>query len=263
MTFASSLQRACLALALMGLWNAHTLAAEPADSPAAAPKPPIQANRAASSPLPLKPTSATYTASLDKGIAISGSATRSLEPQKDGTWILRSKVDSFIVDIRESLHFRWQDNQVIPLTYRYRLSGFLIRDRENSLDYDWDKARVSGTMRGKSFTIDLSKGDLDPLGYQLQLRQDLSAGKTDMIYQVTGKGGFDEAKFSVIGEQKLKTNLGTLDTIKATKVRAPDSKRETLMWFAPARDYLLVKLVQVEPDGTRYELNIQKADLSP
>ncbi len=262
MTYAR-IQRACIVLTITGLCSAGALAAQPADSPASPAEESIQQKETAIRPTPLKPTSATYTASLDKGIAINGSATRTLEPQKDGTWVLRSKVDSYIVDIRESLHFRWQDDQVIPITYRYRLTGFLIRDRENSLDFDWDKSRVSGTMRGKSFTIGLSEGNLDPLGYQLQLRQDLSAGKTNMVYRVSGKGRFDEAKFSVIGKQKLKTELGTLETIKATKVRSPDSKRETFMWFAPTRDYLLVKLVQVEPDGTRYELNIQTADLSP
>lgn len=260
----TGMQRALSGLALTLLFSVNAFAAQSSSEPGTSYSEKSKTQHETTiQPIQLKPTSATYTASLDKGVAISGSATRSLEPQEDGTWVLRSKVDSFVVDIREYLHFRWENNYLIPLTYRYRLSGFLIRDRENKLDFNWAQSRVTGSMRGKSFTIGLEKGYLDPLGYQLQLRQDLSAGKTNMVYKVAGKGRFDKAKFSVIGEQRLKTSLGTLETIEATKVRSPDSKRETLMWFAPGQDYLLVKLVQVEPDGTEYELNIKKADLSP
>ncbi|MDX1799921.1 MAG: DUF3108 domain-containing protein [Marinobacter sp.] len=262
MTYAV-LRQACLALVLtlFGICTSHAQAADttpqkaaetPADQPA--PVPPAS---------PLSPVSVSYTASIDKGIELNGSATRSLEHLKDGTWLVRFNVDSFVADIRETLHFRWQDNRVVPLAYHYRLSGLLIRDRENKLDYDWDKHRVSGKVRGKSFTMDAPDGALDPLGYQLQLREDLRAGKKEMAYQVTDKARYETSRFAVIGQEKLATELGKLDTLKVEKVRAPDSKRETLMWFAPDKDYLLVRLVQVETDGTRYEINIKKADLSP
>jgi len=31
------------------------------------------------------------------------------------------------------------------------------------------------------------------------------------------------------------------------------------MWFAPERDYLLIRFLQVEPDGSEYELTISDA----
>ena len=34
------------------------------------------------------------------------------------------------------------------------------------------------------------------------------------------------------------------------------------MWFAPELDYLLVRLIQVEPDGSRYEVRLEDADLT-
>jgi hypothetical protein len=34
------------------------------------------------------------------------------------------------------------------------------------------------------------------------------------------------------------------------------------MWFDPARDYLLVRLLQVEPDGSEYELKLKDATLA-
>jgi hypothetical protein len=212
-------------------------------------------------PAELTPFTATYRASLDKGVAIKGEATRTLKQNTDGSWQLSFDVNSLIADIAESLHFKWEDGRVVPLAYRYTLSGFMIGERKRVLDYDWQTKKVSGRFEKNTFTMDLPNKALDPLGYQLQLRQDLKAGKTHMAYEVTDDGDFDQDRFAVIGEETLTTALGEVETIKAEKVRDPTKKRQTLMWFAPDRDYLLVKLVQVESNGTRYEINIAEADI--
>jgi hypothetical protein len=34
------------------------------------------------------------------------------------------------------------------------------------------------------------------------------------------------------------------------------------MWFAPDQDYLLVRLLQIEPDGSEYEISIDEAQFS-
>lgn len=209
----------------------------------------------------LKSLSSSYSAAIDKGVSINGSAVRRLEPQPDGTWLYRFDVDSFIADIEESLHFRWENNQVVPLRYRYKLSGLMISDRERSIDFNRDTQTVSGHFEGDKFQMDLKENALGPLGYQLQLMQDLKAGKREMTYSVIDDGDYDENRFAVIGEESLKTALGELNTLKAEKIRDPGSKRETLMWFAPELDYLLVRLVQVESDGTRYEIKIKDADI--
>lgn len=219
------------------------------------------ANPAEIPEIELKPLSSSYSAAIDKGVSIKGSAVRSLEPQPDGTWLYRFDVDSFIADIEESLHFRWENNQVIPLRYRYKLSGLMISDRKHNIDFNRDVQTVSGHFGGDKFQMDLKENALDPLGYQLQLMQDLKAGKREMVYSVTDNGNYDEDRFAVLGEESLKTALGELKTLKAVKVRNPDSKRETLMWFAPELDYLLVRLVQVESDGTRYEIKIKDANI--
>lgn len=220
-----------------------------------------KANPAAIPKIELNPLSSSYSAAIDKGISINGSAVRSLEPQSDGTWLYRFDVDSFIADIEESLHFRWENNQVVPLRYRYKLSGLMISDRKRTIDFNRDTQTVSGHFEGDKFQMDLKENALDPLGYQLQLMQDLKAGKREMVYHVIDDGDYDEDRFAVLGEETLKTALGELKTLKAEKVRDPGSKRETLMWFAPELDYLLVRLVQVESDGTRYDIEIRDANI--
>ncbi len=245
-TTTKELVRPALAGLLLGALAHPVLAQEPVPAPISE----------------LTPYAVTYTASMDKGISLNGTATRTLSKKSGGVWLYRTDVDSFIADIDESLILKWENNRVVPLRYRYRLSGFLIKDREQSIDFDWDAGVATGKYRGKSFKLDLEEGALDPLGFQLQLSQDIKAGKREMAYQVIDGGDYDNDRFAVIAEEALTTDRGDVDTLKAEKVRDQSSKRETLMWFAPSQDYLLVRLRQVEPDGSSYELRLNRAKVS-
>lgn len=212
--------------------------------------------------IPLHPMELSYNASMDKGISLNGSARRILEKRDDGTWRFRTDVDSFIADIDESLIFRWENNQVVPLRYRYKLSGFLIRDRKEAIDFDWDNMVVSGHHEGDRFSMKLEEGTLDPMGYQLQLSQDIKAGKREVEYRVIDKGDYDTDRFAVVDEEPVTVNGNTYKALKAEKVRDSDSKRQSLMWFAPERDHLLIRFLQVEPDGSEYELTINEAKVN-
>ncbi|MCG7199997.1 DUF3108 domain-containing protein [Marinobacter pelagius] len=217
---------------------------------------------AAQEPAPeLIPSRVSYTATMDKGLEINGTAVRSLTSQGNGIWLYRTDVDSFIADIDESLVLKWESGRVIPLRYRYRLSGVFIRDREQSIDFDWSKGIATGSYRDSGFQLPLKEGALDPLGYQLQLRQDIKAGKREMSYQVIDGNNYDEEKFAVIDEEQVSTNGDTITLLKAEKVRGENARRQTLMWFDPQQDFLLSRLLQVEPDGSRYELRLQEAKL--
>ncbi|MEH6355918.1 MAG: DUF3108 domain-containing protein [Marinobacter sp.] len=205
----------------------------------------------------LTPFEASFSASIEQGITLSGSAKRILSNQNNGVWLYRTSVKSFVANIEESVVLKWQDGQVIPLRYRYKLSGLLIRDREETIDFDWKKNLATGRYKDKAFEIVLSPGLLDPLGYQLQLHQDIKAGKREMAYQYVRHGRLDEDRFAVINEGSITTPQGEIDALTVEKLRDEGAKRATLMWFAPKFDHLLVQLLQTEPDGSRYELNLK------
>lgn len=205
----------------------------------------------------LAPFEASFTASIEKGITLNGSAKRILSNQSNGVWLYRTSVKSFIANIEESVVLKWQDGQVIPLRYRYKLSGLLIRDREETIDFDWEQNLATGRYKGTAFETPLSPGMLDPLGYQLQLHQDLKAGKREMEYRYVRHGRPSEDRFAVIDEGTIKTLQGEINALTVEKLRGEGAKRETLMWFAPKFNYALVQLLQTEPDGSRYELNLK------
>lgn len=208
----------------------------------------------------LFPFEVSYGASMEKGISLNGSAKRILTSQGNDVWLYRTEVKSFIADLDESLILKWENGQVIPLRYRYRLSGFLIKDRKQSIDFDWGNGVATGSYRGKSFKVELQEGILDPLGFQVQLHQDILNGKREMEYQVLDRGKIDSEQFAVVNDNTSTPDGGQSSLLKAEKVRE-NSKRETLMWFDPDNQFVLVRLLQVEPDGSKYELKLKSVDL--
>lgn len=207
----------------------------------------------------LVPFEASYTAAMEKGLTLNGTAKRTLTDQGNNIWLYRTDVDSFIANIDESLIFRWHDGRVIPMRYRYSLSGFLVNDRKQSIDFNWEKGLATGRYKGKAFEVPIEKGVLDPLGYQLQLHQDISNGLREMSYQVLDKGTIDEERFAVINGETVRAGGEQRATLKAEKVRE-NSDRQTLIWFSKEQNYLMVRLRQVEPDGSTYELRLKDAE---
>ncbi|WP_148862439.1 DUF3108 domain-containing protein [Marinobacter fonticola] len=202
---------------------------------------------------------ATYRATLEKGIPVNGSATRSVEQLEDGSWVSTFKVESFIADITETSRFLWRDGRAWPSTYRYALEGLMIPDRHRAMNFNWADNRVTGRYESTDIDIALPPTALDPLSYQLQMRQDLKRGQTEMHYQIVGKNRVEEDTYAVVGEETIDSQLGSIETVKVEKVREPESKRKTYMWLAPEYDHLLIRLLQIESDGTRYEIHLESA----
>jgi hypothetical protein len=103
-------------------------------------------------------------------------------------------------------------------------------------------------------------GTQDKLSYQLQLRLDLLAGKTDMTYAVADGGKLKEYRFKVTGEEQIDTPYGRYNAVRVMRDRGEDADRETLIWLAPELDYLIVRLEQTESDGKTYALLLKNLE---
>ncbi len=249
--------------AILALCIASWSAAQTPDTTQAAtqPEPATQAQATSSQPLTLFPWKAEYRASYKAGVPINASAVRELKQQKDGTWLYNFDVDSFILDIKENSIIRWQDGLVVPVQYNYHRSGW-VTTRKAQLNFDWSKLTVRNNVQNKPWTMSVSPGTQDKLSYQLQLHMDLIAGKKEMHYQVADGGKLKQMDFGVVGEEVLDTKLGKIATVYVDKLREPDAKRFTRLWFAKDLNYLLIKMIQKEEDGEVYEINLEKATIN-
>jgi hypothetical protein len=211
----------------------------------------------------LHPMEATYGATLERGVSISGEATRSLEKREDGRWLYRFDVDSFIADIRESSVLRYEDQLVISDRYRYSLEGFFIRNRSTRYNFNWEDMLVRYLDKNRDIDISDEPGIQDQLAAQLQLWIDLQAGMQKMEYVILDdEGDFKDYQFEVLREETLETrNFGDVETVLVERIRDEDSPRTTLMWFAPEWDHLLVRLDQHNEEGENFEIYLKEATL--
>lgn len=211
----------------------------------------------------LQPMEATYGATLERGVSISGEATRSLEKRDDGRWLYKFDVDSFIADVRESSMLRFEDQRVISDEYRYSLEGFFIRNRSTRFDFDWENMLVKDLEKDREIDISDVPEIQDQLAAQLQLWIDLRAGMEEMDYVITeDDGDFKDYRFEVLREETLETrNFGKVDTVLVERVRDEDSPRTTHIWFVPEWDYLMVRLEQTNDEGEDFKIYLKEATL--
>ena len=217
-------------------------------------------NSAALYSFELKPSVAEYSATFKNGIPISGTASHTLIQLSHNVWRYQFNVDSFFADVNESVYFQWNGERVVPITYHYKRSGWAVNNRRATLEFNWKENTVLNDVQGIPWSMEIPDDAIDKLGYQLQIKLDLMAGKRDLRYQVADGGHLKEFRFAIEGEETIKTELGEVTAVIVKKIRSESEKRDSTLWFAKEWDFLLVKLIQIESDGERYEINIKSTN---
>ena len=120
---------------------------------------------------------------------------------------------------------------------------------------------MRGVHKKEEFILPTQPGLLDKTTYQLALQRDLMAGKQEMSYLVVDGDDVEQYQFRVTGEQRVTTRNGQFDAVEVERVREPDAKRETTLWFAKDWNYLLVRLSQIETDGQHYQIVLKEASM--
>ncbi|EKE76169.1 DUF3108 domain-containing protein [Gallaecimonas xiamenensis] len=197
---------------------------------------------------------ATYDATykiLRKGKAL-GVGTRSLswvgdhyelKNASDLRWLI------FTDQRQEASTFTVEDGQILASHYEYSRSG-TGPDESDVLDFDGNTVKSGGAG------IEVQGTVFDPLSYQQQLALDLAAGKDKVNYRVVKELKEKEYRFEVVGEERISTPLGELDTLRVERDRGEGSSRQTIFWLAPSLDYTLVRLWQAKDGVEQMELVI-------
>jgi len=197
-----------------------------------------------------------------KGLPVSAIGIRELTNTKPGEFKLTSSAKSFFATIEESTSFRWSEDSLEPIEYHYSKRG-VGKNRLTSLSFDWDE-QLLRAEEAEPWEMALAHGTLDKLLYQLKLRTDLlSAHQAKqpwpvLSYDIADDGKLKHYEFQVIGEEALETPIGTINTIKTTRINDKDD-RKTIFWLAPEFEFLLVKFRQQDAEGRGFELRLQEA----
>ena len=203
----------------------------------------------------LTPYRAHYQISHD---GLSTMAERILERDGDH-WRLSQHAKLFFFKVDEESKLEVHKGTLRPLSYRYENN---VSSKKNlELTFDWAKQTVSDKQAKKPWQKALKPHFSDQLSAQLQLREMLIKGQLDSQQNQTvvkRKGKLKTYGISRIGEERIETAMGTLQTVKLRKHR-DGSSSETFIWLAPELNYLIVKLEQREDDEL-YSMNLLSAE---
>jgi len=208
----------------------------------------------------IRPFEATYTSTWDLGISLSGKAHRSLIQNDDGSLRLTTNASAMVASLNESSLFNYQDNQIIPLHYTY-LRKILNKTRTVEVAFDWPNHKVTNTAQGSDWTMAIVPHTQDKQSVQMRLQLDLASTYTAtgqaFSYDVADGGQLKTYKFVADGTDKVDTPLGQFQAVRVKRDRGEDTSRQTWIWFAPEIDFTIVKILQQEADGKRYQLNLK------
>tara|TARA_R110001583_G_scaffold41891_1_gene133146 strand:+ start:43737 stop:44465 length:729 start_codon:yes stop_codon:yes gene_type:complete len=159
--------------------------------------------------------------------------------------------------VEETSTWSLVNNTIQPQHYLYQRSGGK-KDKYLKLDFDWQSQQLSIDDKNYPWQLALEPHTLDKLVYQLALMMDLSKDKNQYNYRIADGGKIKTYTIDVLDEEMVTTPLGKIKTIKLKRLRDETSKRQTVLWCAPALNYLPVKLEHTEKDGTVFTASLRR-----
>jgi hypothetical protein len=116
--------------------------------------------------------------------------------------------------------------------------------------FDWKTQTLTMQYRGKRASEPLPANAQDRLSFLFALS--LVPGTAESVsYTIADGRGLSRHLYKLAGRERIKTPAGEFDAIKALRHGADRESAE--LWLAVERNYIPVRLLVVEKDGTRYE----------
>jgi hypothetical protein len=116
--------------------------------------------------------------------------------------------------------------------------------------FEWSKKLLVREREGKVETESLPEQAQDRLSFGYGFAFSPPTGSEITVFIADPKG-MSRHRYAVAGREVLKTAAGDFEALKLVKQRDPDDKRITEIWLAVKRNYLPIRVLVIEPDGTR------------
>ena len=199
------------------------------------------------------PFKATYVGTMN-GTTVDGNGTRTLEYLGDGHFRYRALAENLLFKFEEVSEFKVVNGEIYPLQYQSERAN-PFKKRKKAVGYNWKNKTAHYQYKDRKGTLQLEGRVLDPLTSVFELARSVRDGQTDISYQEVGSRKLKDRRFSLVGEETISLPYGT---VKALKLRMlDDDDKETLIWLAPEKNYLAVKVKQSEEDGGEYQLELK------
>ncbi|HXZ54986.1 MAG TPA: DUF3108 domain-containing protein [Burkholderiales bacterium] len=119
-----------------------------------------------------------------------------------------------------------------------------------SAKFDWDTRTITQERKGKAEALKMPAVAQDPLSLAYTFAFAPPKDKEYDIIRADGRG-LTPFRFKVVGNEKIATPLGEMQTLHIEKVRDGPDDKATDIWFATERDFIPVRVLVVDKDGER------------
>lgn len=136
-----------------------------------------------------------------------------------------------------------EDSASLPQRYTYRQD----EEERRSVDawFNWDDNEIKYKKRGEEVVEAFNDPILDRLSVTLAIMEQLRTGFDRAELQVFDSGRIKSVVFENEKTEMANTRLGQTEVIRVRSYNKGGSgSRETITWFAPAFDYVPVKIEQ-------------------
>lgn len=143
--------------------------------------------------------------------------------------------------------------------HRFEGSRNYNDSRQVAAEFDWADAQLTLKFDGKTETVALSAGTQDRLSVMYQFMFFGYDRIRQLDVALTNGRKLDRHHYTITPGVEIDTPLGRMTTLHLVKQRKPEDTA-TEIWLAPQHNFLPVKMLIVEHNGSRYEQIITKLD---
>jgi len=151
-------------------------------------------------------------------------------------------------ELSETTQFDVVDGR--PRTLDYTLINTVgSKPRNAHVTFNWDSDSVTGNYKDRKIDIAIPENAVDRAMLQLLLMADLRNDNLQDEYAIYDKDEFVPVFVERIGEETIKTDLGTYTTVKL-RHKSEDGSSESVLWCAEELGYLPV-IIQGFDEGSK------------
>ena len=222
----------------------------------------ISLPQASPAPAIYKPKAYTATYQVFRNGSALGNATVKLAAAGNGRWELTSNTTGTGiaaiagVEIFERSLLRWNEGKPETMDYSFdQKTGF--KNKQRSLRVNPQNRIIDSRDREKNYSLKYQAGVLDRHAVTVAVMQDLAEGKSgDLLYPVADRDELQTHLYRVIGNEKIQTAMGSLNSIKVQRIRRNSNGRVTTLWLGADRQFVPLRIEQKEADGDSIEMRI-------
>jgi hypothetical protein len=155
-------------------------------------------------------------------------------------------------DVTQDSWFGTLDRHIRPEKYRAEQGSSTV-----SFDFDWDTGHARGSSEGKPVDLVLKPGTQDVMSIQVEVMLDLKNGTMPAVFSIIDKDQMKDFLYTREGTAKLRTAIGSLDTIVVASRRNRNDSRVLRMWFAPTLGFVPVQAERTRDDKLEFAMRIR------